>query len=101
MELTPAGISAGAAVFTAVSAVAGLIIRDAFATRDVQIAAVKTTQGVLFTKLDKHETDLHNHRLHTAETYVNRDMLKEALAPITKTLEEIKDDLREDRKSHQ
>lgn len=99
MELTPAGISAAAAVFSAVSAVAGLIIRDAFATRDVQISAVKATQGVLFTKLDKNESDIHSHRLHTAETYVNREVLREALVPITKSLEEIKDDLREDRKS--
>ncbi len=99
MEITPAGVSAGAAVVTVISTVAGLVVRDAFASRDAQIESVKKTQKLLFEKLDKQEATISEHRLHTAETYVNRDMLREALAPITKALEEIKDDLREDRKN--
>ncbi len=99
MELTPAGISAGATLVSCIAGIAGVAIRGAFADRDARIAAVKATQLILFSKLDENAAALNAHRLHAAETYVNREMLREALAPINKSLEEIKDDLREERHS--
>lgn len=89
MDLSPGWVGAGCTVISLVGG--GLVawVRG-------EIAAVKGTQKVLFEKNDKVGGALQEYKLHVAETYVNREVLKEQLEPIHKTLEEIKDDLREE-----
>lgn len=91
MELSPGWVGA-------VCTVASLIGGAATAWINASLGAVKSTQKVLFEKLDKQAADLAAHKLHTAETYVNRQVLTEQLAPINRALEKIDDDLREMRK---
>lgn len=98
MELTAAGIGATATVISAISTVAGLVIRDAFAIRDGKIENLRASAKLLFDKHDEVVQELNSTKLHVAETYVNREVLKEQLAPITASLKEIRDELREDRR---
>ncbi len=67
-------------------------------TNEVRIAEVKNVQRVLFEKHDQVADALQSYKLHVAETYVNREVLREQLAPINKTLEKIDNDLREMRR---
>ncbi len=91
-------ISAGwvSASVTAVSLVGGGIVRWV----DSSIASVRSNQRTMFEKHDKVERDLQDYKLHVAETYVNREVLREQLAPINAGLKEIRDELREERKKH-
>lgn len=98
MELNPAWVSATAAVVSIVVVVSSMLIKDAFAARDYAIGVVKNTQKTLFDKLDATSNELHVYKLHVAETYVNREVLREQLAPITEGLKEIRDGLRDDRR---
>jgi hypothetical protein len=91
MDISPAWVSAGATVALGIG---GILVRWV----DNSNTGVKSTQKLLFDKHDAHAREFQEHRLHVAETYVNRDVLKEQLEPIHKTLEEIKDELREERK---
>lgn len=97
MELTAAGIGASATVVSVISTVAGLIIRDAFAVRDAKLENLRGSAKLLFDKHDAVLLDLQNTKLHVAETYVNREVLREQLAPINAALKEIRDELRENR----
>lgn len=94
MEISPGWVSAGAAVGGLVVTVAGFWIRSAFETRDGQIAAVKSTQKILFDKLDSVTRELQEYKLHVAETYVNQAALEKLLMPVERRLEAIEDDLR-------
>lgn len=84
MEISPGWVSAGAAV------VGGLVVPWV----SNQIGAVKMTQKVIFDKLDSVTKELHEYKLHVAETYVNQAALEKILAPIERRLEAIEDDLR-------
>lgn len=94
MELNAAWVGAGAGI---VSVVGGTLVRWV----DGAIKAVKATQKLLFEKHDSTERELQNYKLHVAETYVNREVLREQLAPINAGLKEIRDELRQDRKNDQ
>jgi chromosome segregation ATPase len=99
MELSPGWVSAGCAV---VGLVGGGFAKWILSSLKEQkedtareIVAVKVTQKGLFEKYDNLCDDLQDNKLHNAETYVNRDALKEQLAPINKALEKIDSDLRD------
>lgn len=112
MEISAGWVSAGASAGGLVVTVAGLWIRSAFEKRDEKIkelrddlatkkaehnadvAGLKATQKLLFDKLDALSLDLQNYKLHVAETYVNREVLREQLAPINKALDNIQEELR-------
>jgi phosphopantothenate synthetase len=91
MELNAGWVGAGAGV---VSLVGGALVRWV----DNAITSVKATQKLLFDKHDKVERELQDYKLHVAETYVNREVLREQLLPINEGLKEIRDELRQDRK---
>lgn len=97
MEISPAWVGASATVVGVVATVATNLVRSAFAERDVQIAATKATQKILFDKLDTQARELHEYKLHVAETYVNQAALEKMLHPIERRLEAIENDLRGDR----
>ncbi len=97
MELTAAGIGATATIVSVVSTIAGLVVRDAFSSRDVQINNLRSSAKLLFDKHDAVLLDLQSTKLHVAETYVNREVLREQLGPINAALKEIRDELRENR----
>lgn len=105
VELSSGWVSAGAAVGGLVVTIAGFWIRSAFEARDERIkaaetlhaadtAAVKTTQKLLFEKLDSQGRELQEYKLHVAETYVNQAALEKLLAPVERRLEAIENDLR-------
>jgi len=94
MELSPGWVSAGCAIGGLVVTVAGFWIRSAFEVRDEQITAVKSTQKILFDKLDFQARELQEYKLHVAETYVNQGALEKLLAPIERRLDAIENDLR-------
>lgn len=94
MDINPGWVSASAAVGGIVATVATTLIRGAFADRDGRIEALKSTQKVLFDKLDNVTTALNDYKLHVAETYVNEGNLEKLLEPISRRLESIEDDLR-------
>lgn len=91
---------------TATATVAGVLgtggaafLHSAFATRDGQIQSLRATQATLFGKLDAVTLELHNYKLHVAETYVNEAKLEKLLDPISRRLESIENDLRTERTS--
>jgi hypothetical protein len=92
MDISPAWVSAGGTVFFGIGAVLIKWVSSGF-------HAIKTTQKLLFEKHDEVSKQLQDYKLHVAETYVNREILKEQLAPINKTLENIQDEMREMRKA--
>lgn len=92
MELSPGWIAAGAAVLVPV--VGGMA-----AWWQGRLTEIRGTQKLLFAKHDDVITRLQNFELRVAETYVNREVLKEQLAPINKALEKIDTDLREMRRA--
>jgi len=93
MEINAAWVGAGASV---IGLVGGVLVRWV----DNSVKAVKGTQKLLFDKHDASVREVHELRLHVAETYVSRSALKEQLAPIMDGLKEIRDELRQDRKDH-
>lgn len=99
MELTAAGIGASATVVSVISTVAGLLIRDAFSTRDAKISNLRDSAKLLFDKHDVVVKDINEYRLRVAETYVNREVLHEQLGPINAALKEIRDEMREERRN--
>jgi len=80
------GLSAG-------TAAGGLLIRWV----NESMGAAKAARAILFDKYDQLDRKLQDHRLHVAEVYLTRTALREQLEPIHKTLEEIKEDLRDER----
>ncbi len=89
---------------TAVGTVAGVVgtagaafMHSAFAQRDAQIQTLRNSQSALFTKFDAVVTELHEYKLHVAETYVNEQKLEKMLDPINRRLESIENDLRQER----
>lgn len=90
MEISPGAIGAGA---TVCSLVGGVLVRWISGSVD----GVRATQKILFEKLDDQAKAVQEYKLHVAETYVNRDVLREQLVPIHETLKEIKEELREER----
>ena len=91
MELSPGWVSASAAV---IGLIGGGLIRWV----DSSIVSIKGTQKLIFEKHDHLASELQVYKLHVAESYVNREVLREQLAPINKALEKIDDDLRDMRK---
>ena len=73
-------------------------MHSAFSTRDAQIQSMRNSQNVLFNKLDAVVLELHEYKLHVAETYVNEAKLEKLFDPINRRLENIEDGLRDDRK---
>jgi hypothetical protein len=109
MEISPGWVSAGAAVAGVSTTIAGMWIRSAFTARDEKIAGVekqhaidtaatKATQATLFAKHDQVAGELSAYKLHVAETYVNREVLREQLAPINESLKDIRHELQEERR---
>lgn len=68
------------------------------ADHDIDVAALKATQKIVFDKLDTVTREHHDYKLHVAETYVNREVLREQLLPINEALKEIRHDLQEERR---
>lgn len=66
------------------------------ARHDTDVTALKTTQKLLFEKADKAVSELHEYKLHVAETYVAEGKLEKMLHPIERRLEAIENDLRGD-----
>ena len=98
MEVTPnlaiSCISAGIGIVGGISA----WLRSVDAAQEKRIVEVKTTQKVLFDKHDTVAHELQEYKLYVAERYVNREILREQLAPINKALDSIQQELRDDRK---
>lgn len=108
MEITPGHVGAASAAISAISLIAGAMIRGAFnnvhekidtieKARVAACAASTVARGVLFQKHDLNADSLQAFRLHVAEKYVNREALAEQLAPLAKGIQEIKDDMRDAR----
>lgn len=101
MEISPGWVSAGATVAIGVG---GVLIRwvhgslkDQRDDHALEVSSIKATQKLLFEKNDTHSREFQDYRLHVAETYVNREILKEQLEPINRALSEIKEEMREER----
>lgn len=89
---------------TAVATVAGVlgtggaaIMHGALEKRDEKIAALERNQKLLWEKQDAVAKELHEYKLHVAETYVNEAKLEKLLDPINRRLESIENDLRQER----
>ena len=97
MEVTPAlaasAISAGVAIGGGLAA----WLRGIDAAQEKRISEVKSTQKVIFEKHDAIVRDHQEYRLYVAEKYVNREILREQLAPINKALDSIQQELRDER----
>lgn len=98
MDISPGWVSAGATVVSLIGG--GLVawLRSVDIAQEARIAEVKGTQRILFDKYDAANTALQTYKLHVAETFINRDVLREQLLPINRALEKIDTDLREMRK---
>lgn len=116
MEITPQGISAATAVFGLILTIGAMLIRSSFGARDGQIRGlvnaretdrktastqrtadmdgIKSTQKILFGKLDEANKSLSEYKLHVAETYVNQAALEKLLSPIERRLGSIEEDIR-------
>lgn len=98
MEVTPA---LAASCISALIGIGGGIsawLRSVDAAQEKRIGEVKLTQKVLFDKHDDVVNSFQDYRLYVAEKYVNREVLREQLAPINKALDAISQELRDDRK---
>lgn len=97
MEITPSMmgsfLSAGIAIVGGISA----WLRSVDAAQEKRIVEVKATQKLLFDKHDIVSHELQEYRLYVAERYVNREILREQLAPINKALDSIQQELRDER----
>ena len=98
MELTPSWVTAGVSVAVALGGGVAAWLRGIDNAQESRIYAVKETQKLLFSKLDIVSHTLQEYKLHVAETYVNREILKEQLLPIHKTLENIQQELHDTRR---
>lgn len=98
MDITPAGVSAGLTGAGIVITLVASWLRGIDRSQESRIVEIKTTQKTLFERHDTVTRDLQSYKLHVAETYVNREILKEQLAPINKVLDSIQQELRDDRK---
>ncbi len=94
MEINSGWVSAIGTVSGVGITLAGMWLRSAFAARDEQIAAAKSTTKVIFEKLDAVTHDLQAYKLHVAETYVNQAALQKMLDPIDRRLENIEKEMR-------
>ena len=99
IELTPGWVSAGVSVVAAVGGGVAAWLRSIDVAQEARITEVKGTQRVLFDKYDTATRNLQDYKLHVAESYVNREVLREQLAPINKALEKIDNDLLEMRRN--
>lgn len=117
VDIAPGWISAGVSVCGLVAGAAGFVIRNSFEARDEKLrdlagsvkeaqekassdlTAAKMTQKLLFDKFDVLNHELQSYKLHVAETYVNREVLREQLAPLVSRIEELKADIK-DLKTH-
>ena len=86
---------------TAVGTVAGVVgtagaafMHSAFSSRDAQIQSFRNSQSALFTKFDALVLELHEYKLHVAETYVNEAKLEKLFDPINRRLEGIENGMR-------
>lgn len=84
-------------IVIAVATVAGVILP--IVSR--WINEVKSTNRAMFKKLDEVDKDLQGYKLRVAEIYVNREALKEALAPIQEALRDIRQDLHKERRDRE
>lgn len=89
MNINADSITAGAAVASVVVPIFGY-----------WISGIKRTQITLFSKHDQLNKELTDYKLEVAKTYINREALNEALAPIKDTLKEIRQDLHNDRRDN-
>ena len=86
VEINPGWVSAACAV---VAVFGGAIIKG-FCK---QVDSLRSTQKILFEKHDSTVKELHEYKLHAAETFVNRVVLNEVLLPIYRSLERIEKDI--------
>ena len=97
MEVTPAlaasFVSAGIGIVGGISA----WLRSVDAAQERRIGEVKAAQKLLFEKHDAVTREHQDYRLYVAEKYVNREILREQLAPINKALDSIQQELRDER----
>ena len=84
-------------IVTAICAVIALIGGALIAWINHQLSAIKNTQKLLFSKHDDIIKDLSDYKLHIAESFVNREVLKEALQPIYKSLDRIEREIQDAR----
>lgn len=98
MEISPGWVSSGIAVVGFIGTSIAAWLRSVDTAQESRIIEVKSTQKVLFNKLDERNREFQEYRVHVAETYINREVLREQLSPINKALEKIDSDLREMRK---
>lgn len=89
---------------TATATVAGVLgtggaalMHSALSSRDEQLAALRRGQSALFEKHDAVVKELHEYKLHVAETFVGGARLEKLLDPINRRLENIENDLRQER----
>lgn len=97
MEMTPGWASAGVSAAVAVGGSIAAWLRSVDTAQEQRIAEVKLTQKTLFEKHDIVVKDLQAYKLRVAETYVNREILREQLLPINKALDSIQQELRDER----
>lgn len=81
-------------IVLAASAVAGVIVPLIASW----LNGIKKTQAVMFGKHDALSKDLQDYKLKVAETYVNKEALREALQPINDALKELRQDLHVERR---
>ena len=84
-------------IITAACAIIALVGGALTAWINHQLIAIKNTQKLLFNKHDEIIKDLSNYKLHVAESFVNREVLKEALQPIYKSLDRIEKEIQDAR----
>lgn len=90
----PGWLTATATVAGVVGTAGAALMHNALSSRDEQLRSVRAAQKTLFDKLDVLTKELHDYKLHVAETYVNEAKLEKLLDPINRRLENIENDLR-------
>lgn len=98
MEITPGWAAVTISAIGMIGAGVATWLRTIDSTQEKALNGIKATQITLFTKHDEVSTSLHNYKIHVAENYVNREILKEQLAPISRALDNIQEDLKDEYK---
>lgn len=93
----PAWVTAAATVAGVLGTSGAAIMHNALGSRDAQISSLRGSQKTLFDKLDVISKELHEYKLHVAETYVNETKLEKLLDPINRRLESIESGIRNER----
>jgi hypothetical protein len=93
----PGWLTAAASVAGVLGTASAALMHNALASRDEQISSLRTGQKIAFDKIDAQSRDLHEYKLHVAETYVNEAKLEKLFDPINRRLESIEKGLRDER----